>query len=159
MSCIVRIFFDAIGVPGTPSSGNDLLGRAREIVVPNGNYIGEWANDSSTVGACPSVQQTKYWARDPTTGDIVGETVLTSCHNIVYTGWENTCPPVESVPHDCINGACIPAAEYNTPGLYQSLSECEQVCGSQGCSGKCLGNAEWATIQELANKLKNQNCK
>lgn len=59
--------------------------------------------------------------------------------------------------YDCINGTCIPSTNYNTPGLYSSLSECETACGT-GCSGKCLSNAEWAQIQGLAAQLKNKNC-
>lgn len=60
-------------------------------------------------------------------------------------------------PYDCINGACFPASEYNTPGLYLSLAECEQACGI-GCSGKCLSNNDWAQITGLAAQLKNKNC-
>lgn len=58
---------------------------------------------------------------------------------------------------DCINAACRPSTEYNTPGIYSSLSECEQACGT-GCSGKCINNSDWQKIQELANQLKNKNC-
>ncbi len=63
------------------------------------------------------------------------------------------------VPHDCINKACRPASQYGTPGLYKSLSECEQNCGSKGCSGKCVPNNQWAIIEGVSNNLKNQNCK
>lgn len=59
--------------------------------------------------------------------------------------------------YDCINGACITTETYNTPGLYQSLSDCELACGT-GCSGKCISNADWATIQRLATQLKNKSC-
>ena len=59
--------------------------------------------------------------------------------------------------YDCINGACTAREEYNTPGLYETIEECEVACGV-GCSGKCLSNSDWATIQDLAKKLKNQNC-
>lgn len=59
--------------------------------------------------------------------------------------------------YDCINGACINKNTYNTPGLYKSLSECETVCGT-GCSGKCISNSDWSTIEGLASQLKNKNC-
>lgn len=60
--------------------------------------------------------------------------------------------------YDCINGACIKASEYETPGLYENISECEKACGT-GCSGKCLSNEEWSKIKDLAKKLKDKNCK
>ncbi|MBE9213713.1 hypothetical protein IQ247_13735 [Plectonema cf. radiosum LEGE 06105] len=60
--------------------------------------------------------------------------------------------------YDCINGACIKAEVYNTPGIYNGLDECEVACG-EGCSGKCLSKNEWQKIQDLANKLKQINCK
>jgi hypothetical protein len=59
--------------------------------------------------------------------------------------------------YDCINGACIPKSTYSTPGIYNSLSECETACGT-GCSGKCISNADWAQIEGLSNQLKNRNC-
>ena len=62
-----------------------------------------------------------------------------------------------STPYDCINGACRPATQFNTPGLYTSLSECEVACGT-GCSGKCISNKDWLTIQSLASHLKHKNC-
>lgn len=59
--------------------------------------------------------------------------------------------------YDCINGACLPKTQYNTPGIYASLAECEQACGT-GCSGKCISNSDWATIEGLSNQLKQRNC-
>ncbi len=65
--------------------------------------------------------------------------------------------PNPSVSYDCINGACIAKTTYNTPGIHQSLSDCEVTCGT-GCSGKCLSNSEWASIEGLGNQLKSTNC-
>lgn len=31
--------------------------------------------------------------------------------------------------YDCINGSCIPKTQYNTPGKYNSLADCQAVCG------------------------------
>ena len=59
--------------------------------------------------------------------------------------------------YDCINGACIPKTTYDTPGLYQSLEDCEVACGT-GCSGKCISNSEWAQIEGLSNELKSTTC-
>ncbi|MBN3926114.1 hypothetical protein [Nostoc sp. NMS4] len=72
------------------------------------------------------------------------------------TGGEYT-PPTPTDKYDCINGACIKKTVYSTPGIYQSLSECETACGT-GCSGKCVSNADWAQIEGLSNQLKNRNC-
>ncbi|MCC5606646.1 hypothetical protein LC612_07560 [Nostoc sp. CHAB 5834] len=61
------------------------------------------------------------------------------------------------VRYDCLNGACIKKTIHNTPGLYQSLSECEVACGT-GCSGKCISNSEWSEIEGLSNQVRNRNC-
>jgi hypothetical protein len=71
--------------------------------------------------------------------------------------WDEDPPPPPNIAHDCINGSCIPQSTYNTPGIYQSLSDCEVACGT-GCSGKCISNADWAQISGLASQLKNKNC-
>ena len=68
----------------------------------------------------------------------------------------SSCPTVIDY-YDCINGACTKKSVYNTPGLYQSLSECEVVCGT-GCSGKCISNTDWTQIENLSGELKNRSC-
>lgn len=67
------------------------------------------------------------------------------------------CTDPESPKYDCINGACLSKSAYNTPGLYSSLSVCEEACGT-GCSGKCINNADWAQIEGLSGQLKTRNC-
>ncbi|WP_414622046.1 hypothetical protein [Calothrix sp. CCY 0018] len=62
-----------------------------------------------------------------------------------------------NIYYDCINGACVKKDKYGTPGIYQTIEECEVVCG-EGCSGKCIANADWAKIQDFASKLKTKNC-
>lgn len=68
----------------------------------------------------------------------------------------DTCA-LPAVKYDCINGACLPKATYNTPGLYQSLEDCEVACGA-GCSGKCISNSEWAQIEGLSDEVRSTNC-
>lgn len=70
--------------------------------------------------------------------------------------------------HDCINGACVPKETYNTQGIFTSLTECQAVCTSNGCSppgsdycppGKvCITSAEWAQIEQLASLNKSKHC-
>lgn len=75
--------------------------------------------------------------------------------SIVSKTFVPSTPPV--IKYDCINSACVNKATYNTPGFYQSLSECETSCGT-GCGGKCISNSEWAQIEGLSNQLRNRNC-
>ena len=58
---------------------------------------------------------------------------------------------------DCVNAACVLSTKYNTPGLYESLSECQLACG-KGCSGECLSKEDWAKIENLASQLKSKSC-
>ena len=61
------------------------------------------------------------------------------------------------IKYDCINAVCTQSSQYNTPGIYTSLSQCETACGT-GCSGQCISNEEWSKINSLANQLLNKNC-
>ncbi len=63
-----------------------------------------------------------------------------------------------AVPHDCINGACIPASKYSTPGLYPTIEDCEISCGGNGCNGVCVGRSDWAQIKGLADQLRSKEC-
>lgn len=64
----------------------------------------------------------------------------------------------QTLTYDCINGACFQSSQFNTPGIYTSLAQCESQCGGSTCKGKCISNSDWAQIEGLANQLKNQNC-
>ena len=66
-------------------------------------------------------------------------------------------PPPPSSRWDCINGSCLVKSQYGTPGIYESLSACEQNCGP-GCGGVCVSNADWAKISSLASQIKNKDC-
>lgn len=156
MTCFVRIYYDAIRIPGTPSAnGIDYIDGYVDISVPNGDYIGEMIPDGGGFGPCPGVTQFVIRARNPGTGDIISNGRSVTCHNLIFKRYENSCPPSK---YDCINGECKESTIYDTPGIYNSLSECEINCGSQGCSGKCIPNADWTAIQNLSNQLKNKNC-
>lgn len=66
-------------------------------------------------------------------------------------------PPPPSARYDCVNGSCLEKGRYSTPGIYESLSECEQNCGP-GCGGVCVSNTDWAKISSLVAMLKNKDC-
>lgn len=59
--------------------------------------------------------------------------------------------------YDCINGSCVSAELYGSPGIYESLPACEQNCGP-GCGGVCISNADWAKISNLAAMIRNKDC-
>jgi len=54
-----------------------------------------------------------------------------SVPNLIKRG--DTC--IIKTRYDCINGACLQSTTYKTPGIYNSLQECEQGCSvnSDGC--------------------------
>ncbi|AFY48898.1 hypothetical protein Nos7524_3095 [Nostoc sp. PCC 7524] len=64
----------------------------------------------------------------------------------------------QTLTYDCINGECIQSSQFNTPGIYTSLAQCESQCGGATCKGKCLSNSDWAQIEGLAAQLKNKSC-
>lgn len=82
--------------------------------------------------------------------------------------------PVEP-KYDCLNGQCVQASFYNTPGAYSSLSACQTSCGvaSPSClppfkcldpnnycppDKVCISQSEWTQIEGLAGQLKSKTC-
>lgn len=77
--------------------------------------------------------------------------------------------------HDCINGVCLPASAYDTPGKYTTLAGCQSACGggSTGCTSPnicvppdycppgmiCLPVAKYSTIERLATALEDSACR
>ena len=116
-------------------------------LVPDTNYILE---NTGSFGSCGGF---KFVVKRGDTGQVIYNSTSAAKQVSLYFDGQP-----QQTRYDCLNGACISALEYGTPGFYSSLEECEQVCGSQGCSGKCISNSDWVKIQGLASKLKNQNC-
>lgn len=71
------------------------------------------------------------------------------------------CPAVKY--YDCINGQCTEKTQYNTPGLYQSLEECQVNCGTTNNNEcppgyVCLTTSEFSEISSLASQIKGAVC-
>ncbi len=82
---------------------------------------------------------------------------LTAAQNGSGGNWGGCHGCIDKPPGwDCINGSCVAGSQYNTPGLYESLSKCEADCGAGG--GIVIGEQDWAMIEGLAAQLKNLNC-
>lgn len=53
----------------------------------------------------------------------------------------------ENQPYDCLNGNCVPANSFNTPGYYPNLAACKSSCGkSPDCKGECLSAEQLAAL-------------
>jgi hypothetical protein len=63
-------------------------------------------------------------------------------------------------PYDCVNGACLPARTYSTPGRYPNIAACQAACiRDSNCTGQCISTAELATLQQGANELQAKFCR
>ncbi|MDJ0795802.1 MAG: hypothetical protein QNJ51_03020 [Calothrix sp. MO_167.B12] len=120
---------------------------------PNGNPIID-LHGNSTENAYPQlvskIQTTKYRLKIFSNGNEV--------FNQEYDSEPVISVSCSGIPHDCLNGACVLASEFGTPGLYKSLSACQKVCGTKGCSGVCLSKKEFSSLRELAKQNKRNNC-
>jgi hypothetical protein len=62
-------------------------------------------------------------------------------------------------PCDCLNGGCIPASIYKTPGRYATLAACESGCANNSpCDGECVSTAAIANIEQAVNNLQSRLC-
>ena len=113
--------------------------------VPDTNYFLEKVGDSSCGGF-------RFVVRKSDTREIIYNSTSSAKEVSLFFDGQ---PQFKK--YDCLNAECIESTQYNTPGLYQSLEECEQACGP-GCGGKCISDEKWSIIKALARKLINLNC-
>ena len=62
------------------------------------------------------------------------------------------------VPHDCLNGKCVPASQYGTPGLYPSKDDCQLICGLNPQGLVCMLPQEFSTLKQLIEKARRTSC-
>lgn len=140
MVCITRII--GFGVAGCP---ND---------TPNGieynlTYIGRWI-----LGVRPNCGTNS--APFSPEGIIHPSHTFSSVSSITY---ENCSAIDPNKPHDCINGGCLPATVYNTPGIFATFASCESGCAkNSNCKGECVSVEELAALQQAANNLRGRLC-
>ncbi|MEH2211063.1 hypothetical protein [Nostoc sp.] len=103
---------------------------------------------------------------------------------VMYANWigSNTATPVidsklftaDAVFYDCLNGKCVLKTQYNTPGIYNSLADCQAVCASGGACGEgrqcvdpttfipsgkvCLDKGEFESIEALISRIGSEVC-
>ena len=84
------------------------------------------------------------------------------------------CDSCKPSTYDCINGVCTVKTQYNTPGLYNSLSDCQAVCANGGSCGDgkqcidptnfcppgkiCIDQGEFSSIEALISKIGSEVC-
>ncbi len=62
--------------------------------------------------------------------------------------------------HDCINGSCLPATVYKTPGVYPNLASCQGGCAKNSvCTGECVPSSEIQNLNTAVATLKSKACK
>jgi hypothetical protein len=70
-----------------------------------------------------------------------------------------------NTPHDCINGVCVPASVYTSPGKYATRADCQSACGSSPSPDYCPPNMvcipteRYSLIDGLATALENSVCR
>jgi hypothetical protein len=82
------------------------------------------------------------------------------------TGWYGApsyylkCSGIEAnQPCDCLNGGCIPASTYSTPGKYASLAACQSACAKDSnCAGECISSSEIAALKQAADNAISKMC-
>ena len=61
---------------------------------------------------------------------------------------------------DCINGGCLPAAMYSTPGKFSNLANCQSACAKDStCTGECVSPEQIAALQQAASNVRSRLCK
>jgi hypothetical protein len=69
------------------------------------------------------------------------------------------CTDLSNEKCDCLNGGCVPAATYNTPGKYANLAACESGCAKDStCNGECVSAADLAALQQAAALVQPRIC-
>lgn len=66
----------------------------------------------------------------------------------------------EDKPYDCLNGGCVAAKVYSTPGKYKNFDACQSSCAKDSnCTGECVPLEDIAALQQAASNLRARMCK
>ncbi len=105
--------------------------------------------------------------------DSDGNIIAINGNNVMFSPTVQTTNCESTTKYDCVNGKCELQTKYNTPGFYQSLQDCESVCGNGVCvEGKqcldpvnycplgkvCIEDTEHTKIQSLIKQIKSNFC-
>ncbi|MEH2164561.1 MAG: hypothetical protein V7K38_26795 [Nostoc sp.] len=158
-SCILTVNFSTPGY----NNGSDV----GSFNVPDGSYQTAY---KVVIGGPP--QNTYELRVDGNLGTILLNTYSPGSINVTVTSSSNSCLNVTK--YDCINGQCIQSSTYETPGIYQSLADCQAVCANGGAcaSGKkcvdpttfcpdgkvCIDQGEFDSIEALISKINSEIC-
>lgn len=54
--------------------------------------------------------------------------------------------------HDCLNGNCVKSTDYDTPGKYANLADCQAGCAKDAaCNGECVPREKIAELDQAIN--------
>jgi hypothetical protein len=141
MACVVQIYGSGLNCANGSS-----LGNYSTIDYPDGTTL-------------VSVTTCGYPGLRPKINGVVGG-VESTYHPSGITITRVGCDLDPNQKCDCLNGGCVPALTYNTPGKYANLAACESGCGKDSpCDGECVSAAEIAALQQAANALQSRLCK
>ena len=148
---------------------------------PSGSYTWKICGNTSVLKPRTSSSgiQGVYWEVDGV--DLFGGSFILS-GSVAVVPWDtasdygscDSCKTSPSIKYDCLNGNCVASTQYQTPGLYQSLSDCQAVCANGGAcaSGKqcidptnfcppgkiCIDQGEFSSIEALISKINSEVC-
>ena len=150
---------------------------------PSGSYTWKTCGNTSSLKPRTSSYgvQGVYWEVDGI-DMFAGSFVLSGSVSVV--AWDtaadygdcNSCktPTPDTNKYDCINGNCTKSTQYQTPGIYQSLNDCQAVCANGGACGSgkqcvdpttfcppgqvCIDQGEFASIEALISKIGSEVC-
>jgi hypothetical protein len=100
-------------------------------------------------GDCGGV---KFFVNGQYTGSAKSTTIeIVNCQQCAGCSCDQTVDP--NAPCDCLNGGCVPASTYGTPGAYASYTDCIYGCAKNAdCKGVCISANELANLQRAANE-------
>lgn len=132
-----------------------------QTLTQSNTYPG-FEGDVFTIGivnlsACPNGQAKQVFRNGVALG--AGDTCAENDEQIISAVFTKTDPNCVSTPpddpHDCINGQCVKASVYGTPGVHDNLAACQSVCGvGSNCNGVCLETAEYNGLTAKLNQIK-----
>lgn len=141
--------------PSVPTQGWCVRGNA--VAAPNrSEAAANYYNTEPQITHRSSPADESFWGFKYSTINGIG--YVDGTYTITRSDQASCTVTPANIKHDCINGQCVPSTRFTTPGIYNSLEDCQVQCELNNTDLVCLTPSEYNQITALIRKISQEIC-